>query len=178
MVILYCFGQKTSPHKVTKFWSKAGGKYPMYSMNATLEDSPDSDMVGNFMINFDDKIVKLDLNLTPDASQNLRLLGIIPDARSASFDLWRDYDDIHVVDIASYIRMNHSRLVSSKMIWRPKMKSDIKLYVKNMATTFYEAMSEGVDFWIKMIYTETMDTINDIWVNANPYTENLLKDLE
>ena len=66
-------------------------------MNATLLDTPDSDMVGAFLLDFDDKLIRLDLNLTPDATQNLRLIGHIPDARSAHFDLWRDYEDIHVV---------------------------------------------------------------------------------
>lgn len=150
----------------------------MYSVNATVEDSPDTDMIGAFMMNFDDKLIRLNVNLTPDATQNLRLLGVIPDARSASFDLWRDYEDIHVVDIASYIRMNHSRLVTSKIIWRPQMKSDIKVYVKNMAASFYESLSEGIDFWIKTIYTETVDTINDVWSNAKPYTKDFIEDLE
>lgn len=65
--------------------------------------------------------------MTPDASQNVHMLGEIPDARSASFDLWRDYEDIRVVDISYYLRMNHSRLVTSQLIWRPKMKSEIKV---------------------------------------------------
>lgn len=147
-------------------------------MNATLLDTPETDMVGTFWLDFDDKLIKLNLNLTPDATQNLRLIGHIPDARSASFDLWRDYEEIHVVDIASYIRMNHSRLVTSKVIWRPKMKSDIKLYFKNMANAFYESLSQGIDFWVRTMYTETADTITDVWNNANPYTNNFIEDLK
>lgn len=169
--------QKTSPHKETKFWGKAGGRYPAYTMNATLLDTPDSDMVGAFLFDFDEKLIRLDLNLTPDATQNLRLIGHIPDARSASFDLWRDYEDIHVVDIASYIRMNHSRLVTSKIIWRPKMKSDIKLYFKNMANAFYESLSQGVDGWVRDITNELKDSVTDIWTNADPYTNNFIEDL-
>lgn len=80
-----------------------------------------------FFINIDDRLIKLDANFTPDASQNLRMLGIIPDARSASFDLFRDYEDIRIVDIAYYLRMNHSRLITSQLIWRPKLQVELKV---------------------------------------------------
>lgn len=65
--------------------------------------------------------------MTPDASQNLYMLGAIPDARSASFDLWRDYEEFRIVDVAYYMRMNHSRLLTSQLLWRPKMKYEIKV---------------------------------------------------
>lgn len=147
-------------------------------MNATLLDTPDSDMIGAFLLDFDDKLIRLDLNLTPDATQNLRLIGHIPDARSASFDLWRDYEDIHVVDIASYIRMNHSRLVTSKIIWRPKMKSDIKLYFKNMANLLYERLAQDIDSSVKQITSEVKEALTDIKSNANMYTEDFFNDLK
>lgn len=147
-------------------------------MNATLLDTPDSDMIGAFLLDFDDKLIRLDLNLTPDATQNLRLIGHIPDARSASFDLWRDYEDIHVVDIASYIRMNHSRLVTSKFIWRPKMKSDIKLYFKNMANLLYERLAQDIDSSVKQITSEVKEALTDIKSNANMYTEDFFNDLK
>lgn len=135
-------------------------------------------MIGAFLLDFDDKLIRLDLNLTPDATQNLRLIGHIPDARSASFDLWRDYEDIHVVDIASYIRMNHSRLVTSKIIWRPKMKSDIKLYFKNMANLLYERLAQDIDSSVKQITSEVKEALTDIKSNANMYTEDFFNDLK
>lgn len=70
-------------------WARANGEYPVYTLNGTYEDSPDVNTTAEFFINIDDRFVKLDANFTPDASQNLRMLGVIPDARSASFDLWR-----------------------------------------------------------------------------------------
>lgn len=146
-------------------------------MNLTMEDSPDLESTGEFYLNIDDKFIKLDLNITPDASQNLRMLGSIPDARSASFDLWRDYEEIRVVDIASYVRMNHSRLVTSQFIWRPQLKTEIKNRIKSMAASFYDSFSEGLDFWIKTVYTESTDTINDLWRNAKPYSQDFLDDV-
>lgn len=135
-------------------------------------------MIGAFLTDFDDKLIRLDLNLTPDATQNLRLIGHIPDARSASFDLWRDYEDIHVVDIASYIRMNHSRLVTSKIIWRPKMTSDIKLYFKNMANALYERLAQNIDSSVRDITSELKDALIGIKDSADPYTSNFVDDLK
>lgn len=103
----------------------------MYRINGSLENSPDLNSTGRFYLNINDRLIRLDVNMTPDASQNLRMYGTVADSRSASFDLWRDYEDIRVVDIAYYLRMNHSRLITSQLIWRPNMKSEIK--VKNLA---------------------------------------------
>lgn len=120
---------KETPHKTFYVWTRADGAYPVFTINGTYEDSPDVNTTAEFFINIDDRLVKLDANFTPDASQNLRMLGIIPDARSASFDLWRDYEDIRIVDIAYYLRMNHSRLITSQLIWRPKLRGELKVCI-------------------------------------------------
>lgn len=48
---------------------------------------------------------------------------------------------------------------------------------RDIATSFYQSASDGIDFWIKTLYVETVDTINDIWNNAKPYTQEFLDDL-
>lgn len=119
--------RKMSPHKEFYMWVRANGEYPSYTMNGTYEDSPDINTTGTFYVNFDNRFIRLDANFTPDATQNLQMLGIIPDARSAKFHLWRDYEDIRIVDIAYFLRMNHSRLITSELIWRPKLKEEINV---------------------------------------------------
>lgn len=61
------------------------------------------------------------------------MYGIIPDARSATFDIWRDYEDIRVSDVAYLLRLNHSRLLVANLKWRPDLKQDIK--VSDLAVT-------------------------------------------
>lgn len=117
--------RKESTHKTFFIWVQADGEYPIYTWNATFEDSPDVNTTAEFFVDIDGRFVRLDANFTPDASQNLRLHGIVPDARSATFNLWRDYEDIRIVDISYYLRMNHSRLITSQLIWRPKLKKEI-----------------------------------------------------
>lgn len=126
---------KVTPYKTFQVWGKTGGKYPVYTLNGTFENSPDMNSTGRFYINFNDRFVQLSVNLTPDASQNLQLLGLVPDARSASLDLWRDYEDIRIVDMSYYLRMNHSRLVTSQLIWRPKLKDEVKVREANQLVT-------------------------------------------
>lgn len=46
-----------------------------------------------------------------------------------------------------------------------------------MATSFYDELSDSIDFWIKTMYTESMDTVNDVWTNAKPHTQVFLDDV-
>ena len=109
----------------------------MYQVFADWEDSPDINSTSKFYLNFNEKLVRLEVNMTPDASQNLQMIGTIPDARSSSFDLWRDYEDIRVVDIAYYMRMNHSRLVTSQLFWRPKIKTEVKVNFEQFSYFYF-----------------------------------------
>lgn len=130
--------RKVSTHKTFYIWMQADGGYPIYTWNATFEDSPDVNTTAAFFVDIDGRFVRLDANFTPDASQNLRMYGIIPDARSATFNLWRDYEDIRIVDISYYLRMNHSRLITSQLIWRPKLKKEIMVRLTLALTLDYE----------------------------------------
>lgn len=54
------------------------------------------------------------------------MYGKIPDARNAVFDIWRTYEqDLTISDVAFYLRLNHSRLVTSTLKWRPDLKEDV-----------------------------------------------------
>ncbi|GAB0088507.1 uncharacterized protein DMENIID0001_029540 [Sergentomyia squamirostris] len=169
--------ERSSPSKVNKLWTRSEGIYPIYTVNGSFIDTPDTDTNMKFSINFDEKIVKLNANFTPDATQNIQIFGSIPDSRSASFFCMRNYEDIRVMDISAYIRMNHSRLMTSQIIWRPKIKSDLKQYIRKVAGNWYNATADDIDYWVKTVFTETNDTIKDIWYNAQQYTEYFLEDV-
>jgi len=51
--------------------------------------------------------------------------GKIPDARNVIFNIWRDYEEIRISDVSFYLRLNHSRLITSKFKWRPEIKTEI-----------------------------------------------------
>ena len=68
--------------------------------------------------------VAIDVHVT-DASQSFHLYGNIPDARNVIFGVWRDYEEIRITDVSFYLRLNHSRLVTSKLRWRPEIRSEI-----------------------------------------------------
>lgn len=54
------------------------------------------------------------------------MYGRIPDARNAVFNIWRTYeDDLTLSDVSFYLKLNHSRLVTSTLRWRPELKTDI-----------------------------------------------------
>lgn len=103
--------------------------------------------------------------------------GSIPDTRSASFKIWRNYDDIEIKDIVYFLQMNHSRLITSKLIWRPKMRKEVKETIKDFVTGRYNAMIEELDYWVKTFYTEIYDTVKGILSESQPYAQEFLNDL-
>lgn len=57
------------------------------------------------------------------------MYGMIPDVRNVIFNIWRDYEEIRISDMSFYLRLNHSRLVTSKLKWRPEIKTEITVYL-------------------------------------------------
>lgn len=94
-----------------------------------------------------------------DATESLRMYGNIPDARNAEFNIWRTYDqDLTISDVSFYVRLNHSRLVTSKLKWRPELKSDIivshdftKVHIINIMTTTPDTPSAFTRFNDRLI---------------------------
>ncbi|XP_053673666.1 uncharacterized protein LOC128723926 [Anopheles nili] len=160
-----------------RLWTKAAGAYPMYLINGTLLDGTDVDAVGFFYLNIDDKLVHMKVNITPDGSENVYMYGVIPDSRSAYFDFWRDYDNAREVDVTYYMKMNHSRLITGRMLWRPQIKSDLQEWVKDYFNRMHQSFLEYTEFWIKHVYLETKDTAMGIYESAQPYVEGLLEDV-
>lgn len=128
-------------------------------------------------MDLDDKYVRLVTNLTPDGTQNLQMLGFIPDARSAFFDVWREYEEIRVVDITSYLKMNHSRLITSQLLWRPKIKHEIKEHFRSRAIKFYDNFANNLDYWKKILYSEMVEAYTGVWDDAKSYVTDFLEDV-
>lgn len=118
-------------------------------------------------MNLDEKFINGDVKLTEDGSQKFQIRGDIPDTRSAVLNIWREYEDKRIDDVAYFIQMNHSRLITSKFLWRPKMKKDIKENLKNFMSSRYNALATELDYWVHILFSETKDMIGDIWDDAN-----------
>lgn len=91
--------------------------------------------------------------------------------------MWRNYEDVRINDISYFVQMNHSRLITSKFIWRPKMRKEVKDAVKDFMTSRYSAVAKEMDYWVKTFYGETKDTINGIWDESREYTREFMIDL-
>lgn len=57
------------------------------------------------------------------------------------------------------------------------MRKQIQENIKEFLASRYTAVSEEIDYWVKTIYTESVDTVNDVWSDAKVYTEKFLDDL-
>lgn len=74
------------------------------------------------------------------------MYGKIPDARTAYFDIWRNYEEIRISDVSYLLKLNHSRLLISYLKWRPELKQDLKVHTgcskalrPNKSHTYYLA---------------------------------------
>jgi hypothetical protein len=57
------------------------------------------------------------------------------------------------------------------------MKDEIKEKIKGFLATRYTAVSDEIDYWVKTIYTESIDTVNDVWQDGKEYAKGFLDDL-
>lgn len=53
--------------------------------------------------------------------------GGVVDSRNVYFDISESYDNFRFSDVNFYLRLNHSRLITSKLQWRPELFSEIRV---------------------------------------------------
>ena len=83
------------------------------------------------------------------------------------FDIWRTYEeDFTVSDVSFYLKLNHSRLITSTLRWRPELKADIIALLKNTAMDAYDGINNDIYYWKQYIKIETVNVISDVWDDA------------
>lgn len=155
-------------------YSKLG---TMHVVNGSVAKGRTVKVDGNFNVDFINADTKLSVNLTPDSSEQFHMEGKYLDSRHALFNIWRMYEDIYVPDISFYVKLNHSRLLTSKLTWRPKIKNDI---MNNMHASFnyvWNYIAETAEFWSDYMLSEASDTFDDIWYDAKPILREFIDDL-
>lgn len=145
--------------------------------NGSAVNTPNLNATGAFFFDSDEKLIKMMVNYTPDAVESLQMYGKIPDARYASFNIWRTYqNDYSISDVSFYLKLNHSRLVTSTLRWRPELKSDIINGVKNSVMDLYNGVNNDIDYWKQYVKSETVNVISDVWSDAQDDLQQFLDD--
>ncbi|XP_034189232.2 apolipoprotein lipid transfer particle [Osmia lignaria lignaria] len=148
-----------------------------YFVNGSVVNTPDLNATGVFLLDPAEKFTWMTLNYTPDGIESLQMYGKIPDARNAVFNIWRTYEeDFFVSDVSFYLKLNHSRLITSTLRWRPELKSDIITSVKKTAMDAYDGLNNDADSWKQYIKSETVNIISDVWSDAQEDLEEFLDD--
>ncbi|TDG46759.1 hypothetical protein AWZ03_006806 [Drosophila navojoa] len=169
--------ERRSPYHAVRLWLLPTVEYPVYGLNATIWDTPDTNHTGYVYVNLVDRTARMDFNLTEDASQNLQMVGYIPDTRSGYLDVWRNYEEIRIIDVSSYLKMNHSRLITGRFHWRPSIRDELREKIESISNSLYNSFSDGIDFWIKSLYTESVDSMGVIWNTAKEYNKRFIDDI-
>nr|XP_034825791.1 apolipophorins [Maniola hyperantus] len=157
-------------YKVNGTWKLV---YPRYQLEGiVLRPNANDTMFAE--LSMLDKAIKAHYNSSDDISYHM--IGKIIDTRSARLDAWRHYDDVTTVDIASYVRLNHSRLLTSAFMWRPEIFSEIKSSVLYGVKIFYSQINDTLVI-IKEAPMETHQALRNIWSDAKPRVRDFLDDL-
>lgn len=117
-------------------------------MNGTIAKTESFNYTGDFFVDIDEKVLDFNVNMTPDASESFHTLGRIPDARNAKLDVWRDYEDASISDISYYLRLNHSRLVTSRLKWRPTLQREVVVSIFRFCSTLEILNAFYYDFYV------------------------------
>lgn len=146
-------------------------------VNGSVVNTPDLNATGAFLFDPEEKLTWMMLNYTPDAVESLRMYGRIPDARNAMFDVWRTYEEDYTVsDVSFYLKLNHSRLVTSTLRWRPDLKSDVISGIKKAAVDTYTGINNDADYWKQYVKSETVSVISDVWDDAQEDLREFIDD--
>ncbi|XP_076235875.1 apolipoprotein lipid transfer particle [Calliopsis andreniformis] len=148
-----------------------------YIVNGSAVNTPKLNATGAFLFDPEEKLTWMMVNYTPDAVESLQMYGRIPDARNAMFNIWRTYEeDFSIYDISFYLKLNHSRLVTSTFRWRPELKSDIINGIKASAMNLYNSINEDADYWKQYIKSESISVISDVWKDAQEDIQEFIDD--
>ncbi|XP_052751003.1 uncharacterized protein LOC113509342 [Galleria mellonella] len=160
----------------TYFYNASGTwelAYPVYRA-AVAAARPGGHDAGLATLSMRDRELVAHYNSTDDISYHL--VGRIEDTRSAKLDAWRDFDDVTTVDLASYIRLNHSRLLTSSILWRPEIFSEVKGTFVYTLKSLYGQVNETLTI-IKEMPMEAHLALRAIWSDAKPRVREFLDDL-
>ncbi|XP_075986269.1 apolipoprotein lipid transfer particle [Anticarsia gemmatalis] len=157
-------------YKVNGTWELI---YPEYKLKAFVS-RPTGNDTGVATLSMLDRSLIAHYNSTDDISYHM--IGQIVDTRFAKFDSWRDFDDVTTVDLASYIRLNHSRLLTSSIKWRPEIFGEVKSSAVYTLKVLYSQINETLVI-IKEMPMEAHMALKAIWTDAKPRIRDFLDDL-
>ncbi|CAH2058175.1 unnamed protein product, partial [Iphiclides podalirius] len=157
-------------YKVNGSWELA---YPSYKLRGVVFH-PNGNDTAFAELSMVDRSLIAHYNSTDDISYHL--IGKIVDARSAEMNAWRDFDDVTTVDLASYIRLNHSRLLTSSVVWRPQVFGEARSRAVALLKLLYAQVNETLVL-VKEAPMEAHQALRAIWVDAKPRIREFLDDL-
>ncbi|KAJ8708722.1 hypothetical protein PYW08_010104 [Mythimna loreyi] len=147
--------------------------YPEYKLKAWVS-RPTGNDTGTATLYMKNRSFVAHYNSTDDISYHM--IGQIVDSRYAKFDSWRNFDDVTTIDLASYIRLNHSRLLTSAVKWRPEIFSEVKSQAVYTIKLIYGQINDTLII-LKETPMEAHLALRKIWSDAKPRIRDFLDDL-
>ncbi|CAH1394070.1 unnamed protein product [Nezara viridula] len=169
--------ERNSLRELSYVYGKYSKDKTKHIINGVLLNGKDTKISGEYMLDIANSLTELDVNLTADASEKLSMKGSHRESRHSVLDIWRSYDDLFVSDLHFSTNLNHSRLLTSYLIWRPEIQSDIVDLILNITNYIMNYATETTNFWTNYFKTEIYDSTMDIWFDAKPIIQDFLDDI-
>ncbi|XP_024085563.1 apolipophorins [Cimex lectularius] len=163
--------------EMTYLKGKYGKFKNKYYLNCTFANGETTRITSDFYVDLGNYQTALTVNFTPNASEQLLMDGWYRDQRHAQLRVWRTYEDFEISDVICLTRLNHSRMLTSLLIWRPDIKEDLKDFVQTTSNDIWEYSVSTANFWTNYIKSEAIETITDIWLDAKPIVQDFLEDV-
>ncbi|CAB3385673.1 Hypothetical predicted protein [Cloeon dipterum] len=151
---------------------------PLYTASFTAIPGTEQKAEGYFYVNAYEYDTALTVNTSKEENyKNLYMTGRIPDARNAMMRVWRNYDGVIIPDASYYLKLNHSRLITSKFVWRAELPDQLAKGANDLVNFTMQGSYEFFDGWREYIQNEANEEISDIWFNSKHIVEEALQDL-
>ncbi|XP_065216942.1 uncharacterized protein Apoltp isoform X2 [Planococcus citri] len=159
------------------FYGDYGAVESKHILNTMIvEASAGTDISGRFEVDLEAKETHATINLTSDATDYLKIEGNVPENREAKFNIWRSYNDFNFPQLSFYLALNHSRFLSSALLWRTDMGYNLLRTVRNSISYLWTSAQESIEFWTQFLRSEATDTVLDVWHDAKPEMQEFIED--
>ncbi|CAG7726200.1 unnamed protein product [Allacma fusca] len=108
--------------------------------------------------------------------------GGVVDSRNLKWDISEAYDNYRFSDVNFFLRLNHSRLITSRLKWRPDLLDDLEESYRKKSDEVRNAWSQQSDKLLLALSSQASEVTQQIWEDAKttigPFIQEMSEGLD